>query len=623
MQVQVADVGPYVSRVRQSDLSVHVRTVHIDLSAVVVHDVDDLADAALEHAVRRRIGNHDAAKLAGVLRGFGFQVVDVDVAALVAGHGHRPHTGHRGRGGIRAVSRGRYQRDVPIALPATLVIGSDHHQARIFARRARIGLQRHGRHARDRRQVLRQRVDQLAVALGLIGRNERVNIGELTQAQRHHRNGGRQLHRARAERDHAVDQRDVAPLELLDVAHQFGLAAIVAEYRLGQIGRRAAHPDRKTVLPPDRLERRSFLARRLGERGDHGIRLGKRRKLVERQPHAALVGIKEVQPAGERGLAHFRRIGSHLDRIEEVFGFQLVAQFFEHIGHDDGMTVGMQGDPTDALGSVIDGEEAGHRSQQRLSRTDIRRGPLALDVLLAHLKRHAQRFVAEPIDRNADDPAGHISLESVLRGQIGRMRAAESHRNAETLRRTGHDVGAPLARRLQQRKAQHVGHGRHQHAPTVGRRSEIVVVAHLAVGRRILYDRAELAARELVAVEAVADDLDAERLAAGQQHVERLRENILIDEQHVASLADRLARTEREHHRHSLGRSGRLVEQRAIAHLHARHRDDGGLEIQQRFQTPLRDFGLIGRIGGIPGGVLEHVAQDDRRRGRAVIPHTD
>ena len=44
--------------------------------------------------------------------------------------------------------------------------------------------------------------------------------------------------------------------------------------------------------------------------GLRGIRLGKRRKLVERQPHAALVGIKEVQPAGERGLAHFRRIGA-------------------------------------------------------------------------------------------------------------------------------------------------------------------------------------------------------------------------------------------------------------------------------------------------------------------------
>ena len=29
---------------------------------------------------------------------------------------------------------------------------------------------------------------------------------------------------------------------------------------------------------------------------------------------------------------------------------------------------------------------------------------------------------------------------------------------------------------------------------------------------------------------------------------------------------------------------------------------------------PLRDFGLVGRVSGVPGGVLEDVAQDDAGR---------
>ena len=37
------------------------------------------------------------------------------------------------------------------------------------------------------------------------------------------------------------------------------------------------------------------------------------------------------------------------------------------------------------------------------------------------------------------------------------MRPAESHRHAETLRRTHHDIGAHLARRRQQRQRQRIG----------------------------------------------------------------------------------------------------------------------------------------------------------------------
>ena len=155
------------------------------------------------------------------------------------------------------------------------------------------------------------------------------------------------------------------------------------------------------------------------------------------------------------------------------------------------------------------------------------------------------------------------------------------------------------------------------------RGGELRIVAHRSVGGRVLHDGAELAACEFVFVVFIDDQFDSERFAARQQHVERLREDVAIDEELVAALLDGFARTQRKHHSHRFGGGGALVEQRAVADLHARERDHGGLEIQQRFEATLRDLGLIGGVGGVPRGVLEDVARNGGRHGRRVIAHAD
>ena len=74
-------------------------------------------------------------------------------------------------------------------------------------------------------------------------------------------------------------------------------------------------------------------------------------------------------------------------------------------------------------------------------------------------------------------------------------------------------------------------------------------------------------------------------------------------------------------HRHGLGGGGGLVKQRCIGQLHAGQIHHHLLEVQQGFHPALTDLGLIGRIGGIPAGVFQHVAQDHARQHRAVIAH--
>jgi hypothetical protein len=75
--------------------------------------------------------------------------------------------------------------------------------------------------------------------------------------------------------------------------------------------------------------------------------------------------------------------------------------------------------------------------------------------------------------------------------------------------------------------------------------------------------------------------------------------------------------------RHGLGGGGGFVQHGRVGHGHARQVADHGLEVDQRFHAALRDLGLVGRVGGVPGGVLQDVAQDDARRVRAVVALAD
>ena len=72
----------------------------------------------------------------------GPEVVDVDVAARVAGDHHHLHAGHRGGRRIGAVRGGGDQADVAMRLAARGVIAADREQPGIFALRAGIRLQR-------------------------------------------------------------------------------------------------------------------------------------------------------------------------------------------------------------------------------------------------------------------------------------------------------------------------------------------------------------------------------------------------------------------------------------------------------------------------------------------------
>ena len=83
VQVHVQHVRTDFGRLHDADLGVEVGAVHVNLSAVFVDNAADVADAFFVHAVGGRIGNHNGGQSVAVLFGFGFQIVNVDVAVFV------------------------------------------------------------------------------------------------------------------------------------------------------------------------------------------------------------------------------------------------------------------------------------------------------------------------------------------------------------------------------------------------------------------------------------------------------------------------------------------------------------------------------------------------------------
>ena len=63
VQIQMANVRADVARTAEADLRVHVRAVHVNLAAVRVHDLANLADGRFENAVGGRIGDHERGEI--------------------------------------------------------------------------------------------------------------------------------------------------------------------------------------------------------------------------------------------------------------------------------------------------------------------------------------------------------------------------------------------------------------------------------------------------------------------------------------------------------------------------------------------------------------------------------
>ncbi len=112
--------------------------------------------------------------------------------------------------------------------------------------------------------------------------------------------------------------------------------------------------------------------------------------------------------------------------------------------------------------------------------------------------------------------------------------------------------------------------------------------------------------------------LDTQGLGPGLDHFNRLGVAGARHHKHPALAFHRAHRQ-----RHRLGGGGGFIQHRCVGDVHAGEVGHQGLEVHQCLHAALRNLGLVRRVGGVPGRVLQHVAQDHTRGVRAVIALAD
>ncbi len=385
------------------------------------------------------------------------------------------------------------------------------------------------------------------------------------------------------------------------MGQESGRALQLVRQRLARLGVDLGIGEGAAEGAPDRFDRR------------------RRRGLVERDAQAGVTDA-EIDCLGRGARDDLGTLGAgiHADGVEEGVGLRRKAELAQAAGEHDGAAMDVARDLDEPLGAVIDRIHRRDHGEQHLRGADVGGRLLAADVLLAGLQCEAVGRHPARVDGEADDAAGQRALQRIAHRHIGRVRAAIAHGNAEALGRADRDIGAQLAGRGEQRQRQQVGGEDGNRTLRLQRRDGRTRITQCAGGARILQEPADDIGSFQVGRGIADDQGPAQRLGAGAHHSQRLRMHVLVDEEGFC-LDLRVPLGER----HGFGRRGRLIEQRGVGDVEPGEVADHGLEVEQRLQPALADLGLVGRVGRVPGRILQDVALDHRGQDRAGIALAD
>ena len=343
-------------------------------------------------------------------------------------------------------------------------------------------------------------------------------------------------------------------------------------------------------------------------------------RLVAGHRHVVGVRAPDVDAPFPGCCLDLRRLPRHVRKhgVEEGVVHNLDPGRGQSRRHRTGVAVHPAGDGGQTLGAVVARVHGGHHRQQDLGGADVGGSLVPADVLFAGLQRQAVGRRTVGVHRHPDQPSRQLPGMAGVHGEISGVRTAEPHRHAEALSGTERHVGADLTGRGDQGAGQQVGADGDQGAALVGLFHQLRPVGDPAAGARQLGDHPEELPVGKAVVQAGGDDLDAQWFGAGGQHRGGLGEQVGVDGQPVRRPAAGAV-----HQGHRLGGSGALVEHRRVGDVQSGQIGDHGLEVQQRLQPALADLRLVRRIGGVPGRVLQDVAQQHRWSQRVVIALAD
>src|SRR5207247_3909910 len=113
-------------------------------------------------------------------------------------------------------------------------------------------------------------------------------------------------------------------------------------------------------------------------------------------------------------------------------------------------------------------------------------------------------------------------------------------------------------------------------------------------------------------------DLNSERLRARLDDSNRLRMTIVGDKKSFLVAGVTAPGYSGMTKRHRLGGGRGFIEQRRISDVERSQIHDHLLEIEQRLESALSDFGLVRRVSSVPARIFENVSLDNWRRDAVV-----
>jgi hypothetical protein len=642
VEVQMADVSANITRAAETDLGVHVGTVHVDETTVLVDEIAHLLDLGLKDTEGAGVGDHDGGKLVSVLGALGLEILNIQVTSLaVALDGDNLHAGHGSTSRVGTVGGDGDEADgsLPTALLG-LMVSLDDSEASKLTLGTRVGLESGGVHASDLGQVLAERADQGLVARGLLNGGKGVHVGDAGVRDGKHLGGGVELHGAGTQRNHGVHQRNILGLEEVDVSQELSLSVVLVEDGLLKVGGLS-------------LEGRGDLVvEELGGVGlKSGLELGLRdtealyKVAKALQGHALMQGEADLvlsNPAEVDALERSLLVdlgdglggGLEGDSVEqdgavltETVGVELELALLEDEAlSKTGLAPDVLGNGLETLGSVVDGVKGRHVGQKSLGSADVAGGLLSSNVLLTGLESETESGLAESILGNTNETTGDLALVLLRGGEEGGMRATVAQRNTKTLGVANGDVGTKLTRRLEDGQGEQVGGGAEESLLLVDNVGELLVIVDTTVGIGVLDESADKGALSLpdelavVGEHVTNDEVNSETLSSRLKDGEGLRVAGLRHDKGLLALG---ARSVGHGHGHGLSGSGSLIKNGGIGDVKASKVGDKGLEVEQGLQTTLADLSLIRRVAGVPGRVLQNIALDNSRDLGAIVSSTD
>jgi len=168
MEVQMTNICSNETWRSETELGIHVCTVHVNLSSILMNNIANTLGILLEHTVSRWVSDHDTRKSISVLLCFLFNFFKHDVSLGITVDWDNFHSTDLGGSWVSSMSGGWDKADVSLEVTSALMVLLNGHESGVLTCGSTMWLGRDSIILSDANQVVLNLIDELLISLALI-----------------------------------------------------------------------------------------------------------------------------------------------------------------------------------------------------------------------------------------------------------------------------------------------------------------------------------------------------------------------------------------------------------------------------------------------------------------------